>query len=286
MSSLQPFKGKSMTDNKAPAYSWYPRDFAGDEPVQLMSLEEEGAYRRLLDHQWMHGSIPADLPQIAKVCKNVAVSKMRKIWPAISTCFMAVESDASRLQNRKLERVRQENKEYREQRSAAGKLGAKARWADKPDPKPRRARNKKDGKHNSGRDGGATGEAMANRWPASASASASDLPIPKSGMGSQTGGNWPARLAAIFTEHIGQVSPGEMGTHFGEAIKIHGEDLVAAGLVEWAKAAPLTEKPQYLTPKFAARQIALYIAKLKPVQVYDNNGEPTPEFLHATGRAR
>jgi uncharacterized protein YdaU (DUF1376 family) len=114
--------------NKAPSYPWYPGDFQRDEPVQLMSLEEEGAYRRLLDNQWMHGSIPADVAQLARICKNVPAAKMRKLWAAIAPCFVPYPDIADRLYNRKLERVRSERQAYLQKKSNAGKLGAEAAW--------------------------------------------------------------------------------------------------------------------------------------------------------------
>jgi uncharacterized protein YdaU (DUF1376 family) len=120
-----------VTDNKAPAYPWYPRDFAADEPVQLMSLSEEGAYRRLLDHQWLHGSVPGDIPSLARICKNVPVKEMRKMWPALEGCFTRMEGQPPRLQNRRLERVRQERKAYLDKQVESGKRGAAARWRDK-----------------------------------------------------------------------------------------------------------------------------------------------------------
>ncbi|HEY5085926.1 MAG TPA: DUF1376 domain-containing protein [Gemmatimonadaceae bacterium] len=118
------------TENKAPAYPWYARDFAADEPVQLMTLEEEGAYRRLLDHQWLHGSIPCDVVAIARICKNTPRARMVKLWAAIAPCFVADDSAPSRLQNRRLERERARSAAYRERQSAAGKLGAEAAWGD------------------------------------------------------------------------------------------------------------------------------------------------------------
>lgn len=102
----------------------------------------------------------------------------------------------------------------------------------------------------------------------------------------QNGGGWPGRLARIFETFIGHVEPGEVGNYFSEPVKVHGEEAVERGLTAWAKEAPLTEKPQFLTPKSAARQIGAYIRKSQPVQVYDGNGEPTPEFLNAVGRSR
>lgn len=119
-----------MTDvePKAPAYQWYARDFAADELVQLMTLEEEGAYRRLLDHQWLHGSIPADVAQIARICKNMPVRRMQKLWAAIGPCFVPAADDPSRLQNRRLERERAKSQEYRDKQTEKGKHGAEVRW--------------------------------------------------------------------------------------------------------------------------------------------------------------
>lgn len=118
----------SDATNKAPAYPWYPRDFAADEPVQLMTLTEEGAYRRLLDHQWLHGSIPGEMSQLARICKNIPVREMTKLWRALDHCFSRMEGQPPRFQNRRLERVRQERREYRDKQSASGKLGAEAAW--------------------------------------------------------------------------------------------------------------------------------------------------------------
>jgi uncharacterized protein YdaU (DUF1376 family) len=119
-----------VTDNKDPSYPWYPRDFAADEPVQLMTLAAEGAYRRLLDHQWLHGSVPGELTQMARICKNITVREMQKIWPSIEGCFTRMEGQPPRLQNRRMERVRTERQEFREKRSAAGKKGAEAAWGE------------------------------------------------------------------------------------------------------------------------------------------------------------
>jgi hypothetical protein len=47
----------SQDKQKPPAYQWYPKDYESDEAVRLMTYEQEGIYRRLLDHQrapWQH----------------------------------------------------------------------------------------------------------------------------------------------------------------------------------------------------------------------------------------
>jgi uncharacterized protein YdaU (DUF1376 family) len=152
-----------MSKTKAPAYQWYPRDFAADEPVILMSLEEEGAYRRLLDHQWSHGSVPADISQIAIICKNAPVARMRRMWGAIARCFEPLDGDPERLVNRRLERVRQEAERFRDTRSESGRLGAEKRWG-------------KQGGDDSGANGGAIAEPMATDSSSSSSSTSSSNP--------------------------------------------------------------------------------------------------------------
>ena len=58
-----------MTE-KAPAFQWYPKDYLSDLNVVVMTLEEEGAYRRLMDYCWLHGSIPDDMAALGAMCKN------------------------------------------------------------------------------------------------------------------------------------------------------------------------------------------------------------------------
>lgn len=117
-----------MNESKDPSYPWYPRDFEADEPVKLMTLAQEGAYRRLLDHQWLNGSVPGEVEQLARICKNVPVPEMRKLWAVIERCFIRMDGLPIRLQNRRLERERRKRKEHREKQTASGKAGAKARW--------------------------------------------------------------------------------------------------------------------------------------------------------------
>ena len=52
---------------KSPAFQFYPSDWLGSQRVSLMTLEEEGAYIRLLSYCWQHGSIPADPEAAARL---------------------------------------------------------------------------------------------------------------------------------------------------------------------------------------------------------------------------
>ena len=151
-------------ETKAPAYQWYARDFEADEAVKLMTLEEEGAYRRLLDHQWLHGSIPADLKAIAAICKNMPARRMKAMWAAISPCFHPVAGDATRLQNRRMERDRIKAQEFRDEQSKKGKHGATERWKREAE------RKLADSRGNGTGISAGNAQAMAGDWPDDGSA--------------------------------------------------------------------------------------------------------------------
>lgn len=116
---------------KAPSYQWYPKDYETDEAVKLMTYEEEGIYRRLLDHQSLHGGIPADVGLIAKLVPKVSPARFKKLWPSMAAKFRQTEG---RLINPRLERQRRELQEFKEAAAEAGRRGAEARWGAHDDP--------------------------------------------------------------------------------------------------------------------------------------------------------
>jgi uncharacterized protein YdaU (DUF1376 family) len=119
-----------MTQQKSHPMPWWPRDFAADEHVLLMTMEAEGVYRRLLDHQWLHGSIPDDLDQLAALCKQMPVKRFRALWLSVVPCFVPVVDQPGRLVNQRLERVRAEAEAYRAAKARGGRAGADAAWAE------------------------------------------------------------------------------------------------------------------------------------------------------------
>jgi len=96
-----------MSDERAkrPAYQWYVNDARGDELFMLMTYEQQGIYRALLDHQWVEGSIPADPHRIAILLPKISEKRFLKLWPLISGKFQPHNSD--RLLNARLESQRQ-----------------------------------------------------------------------------------------------------------------------------------------------------------------------------------
>lgn len=110
--------------DRSPAYQWYPKDYDTDEAVKLMTYEQEGIYRRLLDHQALHGSIPEDPAQIAMLVPKVPLRRFLSLWPGMSMKFAPVDG---RRVNGKLQRVKANTAAYRAQKIEAGKASAAAR---------------------------------------------------------------------------------------------------------------------------------------------------------------
>lgn len=117
----------SSSDRKAPAYLWYPKDYESDEAVKLMTYEQEGIYKRLLDHQALHGSIPENPAQIALLVPKVTARRFLGLWPLIAQKFVPIGD--GRLQNRKLEQVKADTATFKAGKSRAGKASARARSA-------------------------------------------------------------------------------------------------------------------------------------------------------------
>lgn len=114
-----------MAPEKAPAYQFYPRDYADDEAVKLMTYEQEGVYRRLLDHQWTHGGLPADVSHVALLVPKISKPKFLKLWPAIAEKFPIVNG---RRVNPRMERQRADTDAFKRRKSDAGKAGAERKW--------------------------------------------------------------------------------------------------------------------------------------------------------------
>ena len=112
-----------MSD-KRPAFQWYPKDYLTDERVVVMTLEEEAAYRRLMDFCWLHVSLPDDMNKMGAMCKTDG-THMAVLWDAISECFYKHEG---RWFHPRLDLERKKQDAHREAKVRAGKRGAKARW--------------------------------------------------------------------------------------------------------------------------------------------------------------
>lgn len=115
-----------MAREKSPAFQFYPKDFLTDEAVRLMSHTERGIYITLLSHCWLEGSLPADLPLLAKMV-SVPAARFEKLWQGpLSSCFH--QGTDGRLLQGRLEQEREKQESFRKVQSEKGKQSALARF--------------------------------------------------------------------------------------------------------------------------------------------------------------
>ena len=172
---------------QAPAFQFYPKDFLASSKVQRMSLAEVGAYTLLLSHAWLDGSLPPDLPTLARLCR-CSTPAFTRMWRAVLyECFQARED--GRLTNKRLEEVRAAQEAFR--RGQAEK--SRESWE-----KRRRATDEPMASHRP-----ATGEPQGSLCSSTATASSSASSTPSASPSGvvHTPPKPPRRAPLVTTEH-------------------------------------------------------------------------------------
>lgn len=119
-----------MGTEKAPAFQFYPQDYLSSSRVAVMTLEEEGAYIRLLCYCWTMGSIPKDPVLCARLAgKGCSVEAVTNVQRAFNDC----STDSQRLVHDRLEMEREKQRLRRESASNAGKKSGQSRAAKSND---------------------------------------------------------------------------------------------------------------------------------------------------------
>lgn len=114
---------------KSPAFQMYPKDYLSDLKVQVMSLQEEGAYNRLLMVWWNErGYLPNDDEELAKIVgKECTVDIIR----VVKKCFIPDPIDNTKLIQPRLQKEIVKQAEWSKKSSKAGKKSAEKRWGSK-----------------------------------------------------------------------------------------------------------------------------------------------------------
>lgn len=108
--------------DKLPHMPLWVYDLEADEDCALMSLAEYGAYMRLLQRQWIEGSIPVDMPRLARLLR-VTADEINAIWPALADKF--VKDGRGRQKNHRLDQERVKAIKKVEKNRANGSLGGR-----------------------------------------------------------------------------------------------------------------------------------------------------------------
>lgn len=108
-----------------PSFPFYPGDYLLG--TLSFTLAEDGAYLRCLMHQWSSGEgVPGDdVPTLARILR-VPPAEARKIWESIGYKFERGEDGLYR--NARLEKQRDEKRQFHESAAKRGKQGASKRW--------------------------------------------------------------------------------------------------------------------------------------------------------------
>ncbi len=115
---------------KAPAYQWYPGDWATSESVQVMTWAERGMYREILDYQWMNGDVPADLRRLSRLI-GATMEELEAAWrSALRACF-EVSEDGERMWNPRLRREQDIRAEFRSEQKERSEAAHDKRWGPK-----------------------------------------------------------------------------------------------------------------------------------------------------------
>lgn len=107
---------------KIPAFQFYPSDWLSSQRVSLLTLEEEGAYIRLLCYCWKNGELPNDNEQLARLIGKGASTTLAS---KVATMFQA---DGCRLLHDRLNELRAEREQWLE-KSRKGGLASAAKRA-------------------------------------------------------------------------------------------------------------------------------------------------------------
>ena len=108
---------------KMPAFPLYASDF--DMDTNTWTNEEVGVYLRLLLAEWVNGGLPDDPQKLAKIVR-ISRKKFLNVFKNISHKFH--KNGNGLLENKRLEKERQDKLNFLEQQSKSGKKGADIRW--------------------------------------------------------------------------------------------------------------------------------------------------------------
>jgi uncharacterized protein YdaU (DUF1376 family) len=109
---------------KRPAFQFYPGDWLGSQRVSLLTLEEEGAYLRLLASCWQHGSIPSDPGMIARLIGKGASTTLAT---TLATMFQQHPFNPTLLVHDRLEKEREKQDAWSEKCREGGRKSAEMR---------------------------------------------------------------------------------------------------------------------------------------------------------------
>jgi uncharacterized protein YdaU (DUF1376 family) len=113
-----------MAKEQAPAFQFYPRDFIADGDQAAMSLEQVGAYIRMLSYAWLKVGLPDDVDKIARMIRG----EVATVSEVLAEHFQRVEGPLGvRFVNPRQEEERRKQAKFRRQQQLKGRASANRR---------------------------------------------------------------------------------------------------------------------------------------------------------------
>lgn len=109
-----------MAPERSPAFQFYPKDFLTDGRVAAMTLEECGAYIKLLCLCWTETTLPTEPRRLAQMI-GCSPRAFERVWPALQVCFSQVDGG---FRHGRLDEEREKQELYRQRQAAAGRASA------------------------------------------------------------------------------------------------------------------------------------------------------------------
>ncbi|MCX6872126.1 MAG: LysM peptidoglycan-binding domain-containing protein [Verrucomicrobia bacterium] len=113
-------RNKSM---KASGFSFSPSEYLANQQIQMMSLEEEGVYIRLLSYCWQNGSVPRDPEQAARL---VGKGASTTVVASVLRLFQATQNPQE-LNHLDLQQQKDRLTQWKEKSAAGGRKSAASR---------------------------------------------------------------------------------------------------------------------------------------------------------------
>lgn len=112
-----------MSNDKSPAFQFYPSDFLSDLNTMVMSTEEIGAYWLLICVCWKENGLPKELKKLSQLAR-LQEKKFTRLWNEnISRCFYFDEIN-QKFRHARLDKELQIQEDNRKRKIAA----ASKRW--------------------------------------------------------------------------------------------------------------------------------------------------------------
>ena len=111
---------KSM---KSSGFSFSPSEYLANQQIQMMSLEEEGVYIRLLSYCWQNGSVPKDPEQAARL---VGKGASTTVVASVLRLFQATQNPQE-LTHFDLQQQKERLTQWKEKSAAGGRKSAATR---------------------------------------------------------------------------------------------------------------------------------------------------------------